>query len=107
MAAPQTPMRQLNIKVSEKVVAKLDAMAKTAGTSTTSLAGYLFDAAYAARVNGTPDADLDAHVSLVGLATLGGADLDRIVTGTGLDPKVVKRMQKAWWTVLDDRRRGA
>ena len=106
MAHSQPNLRQINIKVSDKVGAKLDAMAKEAGTTTTSMAGYLFDAAYAARVNSTPDADLDAHVALVGLATLGGASRDALTVGTGLPIQTVMRMQDAWKSVLQERRRG-
>ena len=64
MAHAAQPMRQINLKVSEKVYAKLEKLAKDADTPVSTMAGFLFDAAYAARVKGTPDADLDAHVAV-------------------------------------------
>lgn len=106
MAAIARPMRQINIKVSEKVFGKLEGLAKEAGVPVTALAGYLFDAAYSARMKGTPDAELDAHVALVGLATMGGASRDQLVTGTGLPAKTITRMQDAWKRVLREQRLG-
>ncbi|WP_279480321.1 hypothetical protein [Aureimonas sp. SK2] len=106
MAHAAQPMRQINLKVSEKVYAKLEKLAKDADTPVSTTAGFLFDAAYAARVKGTPDADLDAHVAVVGLATEGGASREQLATATGLTPEVIQRMQDAWIRVLRERRRG-
>lgn len=99
-------VRELSLVVTEKVATKLDELAKAGGIKTTTLVGQLFDAAYASRVKGTPDASLDAHVSLVGLAHLSGADLEQVALGSGLPLTTVERMRDGWRTVLDERRRG-
>lgn len=101
--SPQ-PMRQIGIQVSQKVADRLQDMAKTAGMPLLTYTNLLFDAAYAARVKGTPDADLDAQVALVGLATLSGAELEEIASAAGLDLAIVERMRDGWRAVLEDRR---
>ncbi|WP_182085215.1 hypothetical protein [Aureimonas sp. ME7] len=107
MAHAPKPMRQINIKVSEKVYENLERLAKDADAPVSTMVGFLFDAAYASRMKGTPDADLDAHVAVVGLATEGKATREQLATALGLTPEVVQRMQDAWIMVMRERRRGA
>ncbi|WP_294640125.1 hypothetical protein [uncultured Aureimonas sp.] len=102
--SPQ-PTRKITISVTEKVFGRLDTLAREANMQTGSYTGLLFDAAYAARVKGTPDAELDAQVALVGLATLSDADLEPLAAAVGLSIETATRMRDAWKGVLLERRR--
>lgn len=104
MRTAPPPMRQIGIQVSQKVADRLQGLAKAAGMPMLTYTNLLFDAAYAARVKGTPDADLDAQVALVGLATLSETELEAIASAAGIDLTVAKRMRDGWRQVLDERR---
>lgn len=106
MAHKPIPTRTVAITVSEKVHQQLEALAKEGGIKLVTLCGFLFDAAYAARVKACFDADLDAQVALVGLATISDRELGPIAEAAGLPTATAERMRDAWQTMLVERRRG-
>ena len=107
MAFTPQPMRQIGIQVTQKVAERLQAMAKEAGMPMLTFSNLLFDAAYSERCARTTDADLDAQVALVGLATLTGAELEEIASAAGLEISVAERMRDGWRRALDERRQAS
>lgn len=95
--------RQVNIAMSAKVYDRLNVMAKERGVSPTSYATMLFDAAYAARVGFSGDADLKTKVELAVVLMGAKKDTMSIAEATGLSEASVTRIAKSWRELMSGR----
>jgi predicted transcriptional regulator len=96
-------MAQLNISVSEKVLAKIDEMAKAKGYTRSTYATILFDAAYAARVDIAADVELTAMIGMIMILYKSKKEINEIAKAIGFKPETIDRILEAWRAELGRR----